>query len=219
MPCPYEFSGVISSPGNGVRSGVTRGRSTFSDRPVICPHPGRFYLGDHKDRTLRCGMYVRAIHELPLRNHDISSNPPYHTTRTSTAAVSSACVITIIHGPGPSRVLLPRSLSLLLTAGIFSLYPTKGTKQEIIPNNAISTSYYIEKKITARVSDLSVDELRVLIQEVVRQTLKDVFRDLDDGLKLREDFRGELQASLNRSQADGNLLSAESVASQLGLEW
>lgn len=73
--------------------------------------------------------------------------------------------------------------------------------------------------MTARVSDLSVDELRVLIQEVVRQTLKDVFRDPDDGLKLREDFRGELQASLNRSQADGNLLSAESVASQLGLEW
>lgn len=73
--------------------------------------------------------------------------------------------------------------------------------------------------MTARVSDLSVDELRVLIQEVVRQTLKDVFRDPDDGLELQEDFRDELQASLNTSQAGGNLLSVESVASQLGLEW
>jgi hypothetical protein len=77
----------------------------------------------------------------------------------------------------------------------------------------------MEKKMTARVSDLSVDELRVLIQEVVRQTLKDVFRDPDDGLELREDFKSEMQASLNTSQADGNLLSADSVASQLGLEW
>ena len=73
--------------------------------------------------------------------------------------------------------------------------------------------------MTARVSDLSVDELRILIQEVVRQTLKDVFRDPDDGLELREDFKSEMQASLKTSQADGNLLSAESVASQLGLEW
>ena len=69
--------------------------------------------------------------------------------------------------------------------------------------------------MTARVSDLSVDELRILIQEVVRQTLKDVFRDPDDGLELREDFKSEMQASLKTSQADGNLLSAESVASQL----
>ncbi|MCI5151362.1 MAG: hypothetical protein D3916_18600 [Candidatus Electrothrix sp. MAN1_4] len=73
--------------------------------------------------------------------------------------------------------------------------------------------------MTARVSDLSVDELRVLIQEVVRQTLKDVFRDPDDGLELREDFKNEMQASLNTSLADDNLLSAEGVASQLGLEW
>lgn len=83
----------------------------------------------------------------------------------------------------------------------------------------ISTCYYMEKKMTARVSDLSVDELRVLIQEVVRQTLKDIFRDPDEGLELREDFKSEMQASLNTSQADGNLLSADSVASQLGLEW
>ncbi len=73
--------------------------------------------------------------------------------------------------------------------------------------------------MAARVSDLSVDELRVLIQEVVRQTLEDLFRDSDDGLELREDFRNELQTSLNTPQKDDELLSAESVASQLGLKW
>jgi hypothetical protein len=98
-------------------------------------------------------------------------------------------------------------------------YNTTGTKQESFPNCAIATFYYMEKKMTARVSDLSVDELRVLIQEVVRQTLKDVFRDPDEGLELREEFRSELRVSLDTFQADGNLLSAESVASQLGLEW
>ena len=73
--------------------------------------------------------------------------------------------------------------------------------------------------MTARVADLSVDELRVLIQDVVRQTLKDVFRDPDEGLELREDFRDELLASLNAPRADNTLLSAENTASQLGLEW
>ncbi|MGB5687309.1 MAG: hypothetical protein WBM35_15985 [Candidatus Electrothrix sp.] len=80
-----------------------RERSTFYARPVIRPHPGRFSLGDHKDRTLRCGVnnrscmnrisimggaYVRAVREPPLRgNHDISNNQPCPTTRISTIAV------------------------------------------------------------------------------------------------------------------------------------
>ena len=77
----------------------------------------------------------------------------------------------------------------------------------------------MEKKTATRVSELSVGELRVLIQEVVRQTLEDLFRDPDDGLELREDFGNELQASLNVPRKDDELLSAENVASQLGLEW
>nr|VFJ66493.1 MAG: hypothetical protein BECKDK2373B_GA0170837_117013 [Candidatus Kentron sp. DK] len=68
--------------------------------------------------------------------------------------------------------------------------------------------------MTALVSDLSVDELRALIREVVQQTLTELVRDPDDGLKLCEDFRSELQTSLNTVHAGGQLLSAKSVAAE-----
>nr|VFJ67421.1 MAG: hypothetical protein BECKDK2373C_GA0170839_11655 [Candidatus Kentron sp. DK] len=68
--------------------------------------------------------------------------------------------------------------------------------------------------MAALVSDLSVDELRTLIQEVVQQTLTRLLHDPDDGLELREDFRSELQTSLNTVHAGGELLSAKSVAAE-----
>lgn len=73
--------------------------------------------------------------------------------------------------------------------------------------------------MVTRVSDLSVDELRTLIQESVTQTLMELFRDPDAGLELREDFKDVLQHSLRAVQAGGETLSAKSVASQLGLSW
>nr|VFJ64375.1 MAG: hypothetical protein BECKFM1743C_GA0114222_103675 [Candidatus Kentron sp. FM]VFJ64851.1 MAG: hypothetical protein BECKFM1743A_GA0114220_103655 [Candidatus Kentron sp. FM]VFK15334.1 MAG: hypothetical protein BECKFM1743B_GA0114221_103665 [Candidatus Kentron sp. FM] len=66
--------------------------------------------------------------------------------------------------------------------------------------------------MTARVSDLSVDELRAFIQEVVHQTLIELLHDPDDGLELDADFTSELRSSLNAVQAGGELLSAERVA-------
>ena len=73
--------------------------------------------------------------------------------------------------------------------------------------------------MAVRVSELSVDELRVLIQETVRQTLTELFRDPDDGLELHEDFAKELKASLNVAPSGRKLLLAESVAANLGLKW
>lgn len=73
--------------------------------------------------------------------------------------------------------------------------------------------------MAVRVSELSVDELRVLIQETVRQTLTELFRVPDDGLELHEDFAKELKASLNVAPSGRKLLSAESVATNLGLTW
>ena len=73
--------------------------------------------------------------------------------------------------------------------------------------------------MATRVSDLSVGELRTLIQESVKQTLMELFRDPDEGLELREDFKDMLQHSLRTVQAGGETLSAESVAAKLGLSW
>lgn len=73
--------------------------------------------------------------------------------------------------------------------------------------------------MTVRVSELSVDELRVIIQEVIRHILAELLRDSDEGLELRKDFQDELDNSLNMVQAGGKLLPADSVAADLGLEW
>jgi hypothetical protein len=69
------------------------------------------------------------------------------------------------------------------------------------------------------VADLTVDELKALIREVVTQTLLDVFSDPDEGLELREDFKVQLQRSLEAVQAGGETIPAEDVAARLGLNW
>lgn len=73
--------------------------------------------------------------------------------------------------------------------------------------------------MATRVSDLSVDELRALIQEVITQTLIELFRDPDEGLELRKDFMDALQQSLRTVEAGDVTLSAESVTTKLGLSW
>lgn len=69
--------------------------------------------------------------------------------------------------------------------------------------------------MVTRVADLSVDEVKILIQETVTQTLLEMFRDLDPdaGLELREDFRLELQRSLRSVNVQDDTFSEEYVAS------
>ncbi len=76
-----------------------------------------------------------------------------------------------------------------------------------------------DKDMTTRVADLTVDDLRSLIREVVTQTMEDLLRDPDEGLELREDFQSAVQQSLLAVQGEGETLSAQDVASRLGLTW
>jgi hypothetical protein len=73
--------------------------------------------------------------------------------------------------------------------------------------------------MVTRVSDLTVEELRLLIQETVAQTLADLLRDPDEGLEVREDLRKELSEAMKG--IDGTLTTkpAADVAAQLGLRW
>ncbi len=73
--------------------------------------------------------------------------------------------------------------------------------------------------MSTRVSDLSVDELRDIIQEVITQTLIDLFRDPDEGLELRKDFIDALKQSIRTVKTGVETSSAESVAKKLGLSW
>lgn len=49
----------------------------------------------------------------------------------------------------------------------------------------------------AKVADLTIDEFRELVREVVLQTLSQMPSDPDEGLELREDFAEELRCSLD----------------------
>jgi hypothetical protein len=69
------------------------------------------------------------------------------------------------------------------------------------------------------VSDLTVDELRKLIREVVIQTISEMIGDPDEGLELSDEFRLELQRSLAAGKAESKTIPAQEVAAKLGLTW
>lgn len=71
----------------------------------------------------------------------------------------------------------------------------------------------------SNVADLTIDEFRSLIKEVVAQTLLELLGDPDEGLELREDIEERLQRSLIETQANGETRPAQDVAARLGLEW
>jgi len=69
------------------------------------------------------------------------------------------------------------------------------------------------------VANLTVDELKKLIREEVRQTLTEMFADPDEGLELRDEFKDELERSLAELRAGGKTVSAQEAAAKLGLDW
>jgi hypothetical protein len=73
--------------------------------------------------------------------------------------------------------------------------------------------------IRSSVADLTVEEFKGLIHEVVTQTIVELFGDPDEGLELREDIKANLQRSIAAVQAGGETIPAEVVAAKLGLDW
>jgi len=73
--------------------------------------------------------------------------------------------------------------------------------------------------MTTQVAELSVDELRALIREVVTQTLEDVLRDPDEGMSLLPEAENALRYSLQMAGQGGKTVRAESAAERLGLKW
>ena len=68
----------------------------------------------------------------------------------------------------------------------------------------------------AKVADLTIDEFKDLIQEVVAETLLELFDDPDEGLVLREEVKERLRRSLTSTN---QTRSAQDVAARLGLDW
>lgn len=69
------------------------------------------------------------------------------------------------------------------------------------------------------VTDLTVDELKKLIREVVIQTFWEMFGDPDEGLELNDEFKLELQRALGADEAGSTTIPAHEVAAKLGLTW
>lgn len=70
-----------------------------------------------------------------------------------------------------------------------------------------------------KVTDLTVQEFKELVREVVIHTLFEILGDPDEGLELRDDFAAELQRSLASVEVGGKTIPVQEVARRLGLTW
>jgi hypothetical protein len=69
------------------------------------------------------------------------------------------------------------------------------------------------------VNELTIDELKALIEEVVEEKLQEMLRDPDEGLSLRPEVEERLVNSLNQAKESRRTVPAQEVARDLGLNW
>jgi hypothetical protein len=69
------------------------------------------------------------------------------------------------------------------------------------------------------VNELTIDDLKALIEEVVEEKLQEMLRDPDEGLSLRPEVEERLVKSLNQPKESRRTVSAQEVARDLGLNW
>ena len=70
-----------------------------------------------------------------------------------------------------------------------------------------------------KVQDLTVEQLKTLIGEVVEEKLKELLGDPDWGMELREEVKERLKLSLKAAERGEGGILPEEVAGKLGLEW
>ncbi len=70
-----------------------------------------------------------------------------------------------------------------------------------------------------KVKELSVEQLKALIQEAVEEKLQEILGDPDQGLELREDIKDRLRRSLAAVEGGEEGLPIGQVAKEVGLEW
>ncbi len=70
-----------------------------------------------------------------------------------------------------------------------------------------------------KVKELTVDQLKTLIQEAVEEKLEEMIGDPDPGLELTDEVKDRLRASLAAMQQGEKVIPVEEVARQAGLDW
>lgn len=69
---------------------------------------------------------------------------------------------------------------------------------------------------TSTVAELTVDEFKELVHEVVIQSLTELLGDPDEGMFLRDDLAEELRQSLKEVEAGGDTIALSDVLKNLG---
>jgi hypothetical protein len=66
--------------------------------------------------------------------------------------------------------------------------------------------------------DLTIDEFKAVVGEVIEEKLRELLADPDAGLSLRPEIEARLREQLQNPQLDGESIPAAEVARRLGLE-
>ncbi|MCX6638933.1 MAG: hypothetical protein NTW14_00410 [bacterium] len=98
--------------------------------------------------------------------------------------------------------------------GKVSLNGIKRAEKEVLQEVADGKSTSI-----MTVANLTLEELKTLIRESVKQTLTELLSDPDEGLELNSELQVALQHSLAEIEAGGKTQPAQDVAAKLGLDW
>ncbi len=69
------------------------------------------------------------------------------------------------------------------------------------------------------VKDLTIEELKAIIGEVVEEKLRELLTDPDAGLALRPEVQDRLLKDLQEPQREGENIPAAELARRRGLEW
>ena len=70
-----------------------------------------------------------------------------------------------------------------------------------------------------KVKELTVEQLKNLIEEAIEEKLEELIGDPDTGLELREEIKESLRRSLAARQRGEKGIPLEEVARQAGLDW
>ena len=70
-----------------------------------------------------------------------------------------------------------------------------------------------------QVKDLTVEELKLLIQKTVTETIESLLIDFEEDRQLKPEVKQQLLDSLQRTRNGERGISAEEVAKKLGLNW
>ena len=70
-----------------------------------------------------------------------------------------------------------------------------------------------------KVKELSVEQLKDLIQEAVEEKLQEILGDPDQGLEVKEDVKERLKHSLATLERGEEGIPIGQVAKEIGVEW